>query len=250
MSIGPLPRAAPGWKLPALLALVGVAVLVGLGVWQIERKAWKEALIATLAERLSQAPGPLPAKAQWDRLAQAQDEFRRVAFEGTFLHDREARVYTAGSAVRPDVSGPGYWVMTPARLADGSLVIVDRGFVPEARGDPATRAQGQVAGPVALTGVLRWPEETGWFMPGPDPARNLWFRLDPAGIAAAKGLGPVAPFYVAQEGPIPPGGLPKPGRLAVNLRNEHLQYALTWFGLAAVLIVVFMSWIVSRRRAA
>jgi surfeit locus 1 family protein len=235
---------------PTFAAVVGAAVLLGLGLWQIERKAWKEGLIAALTERLAQPPAALPPPAEWSRLTQARDEFRRVAFTATFLHDREALVYSAGSALRSDVSGPGYWVFTPARLPGGRLVMVDRGFVPEGGKDSAARPQGQVPGEIRIVGALRWPEPPGWFIPAADPARNLWFRRDLTDMARAKGLGPVAPFYVVQEAPVPPGGLPKPGPLTVNLRNPHLQYALTWFGLAVVLIVVFMSFVVSRRRAA
>jgi surfeit locus 1 family protein len=238
------------WMVPSLVTLVGVAVLVWLGTWQIERKAWKESLIAALTERLARPPAPLPPPSEWDNLDAAQDEFRRVAFTGVFQHDRETHVYTAGSALRTDVTGPGYWVFTPARLLDGRLVMVDRGFVPEDRRDPRSRRQGQMPGEVRIVGTLRWPEEPGWFTPEPDPARNLWFRRDPAGMARAKNLGSIAPFYVVQETPMPPGGLPKPGPLTVNLRNPHLQYALTWYGLAVVLIVVFLSFVISRRRAA
>lgn len=237
------------WAVPGIAALIGVGVLIGLGSWQIERKAWKEALIATLTERLTQPPAPLPLPAAWGRLTAAQDEFRRVAFSAAFLHDQEAHVYTAGSALRADVSGPGYWVFTPAKLPGGALVMVDRGFVPEGSRDPKTRPQGQVPGEIRIVGALRWPEEPTWFTPDPDPARNLWFRRDPASMAEAKKTGPIAPFYVVQEAPVPPGGLPKPGPLTANLRNPHLQYAWTWYGLAVVLIVVFMSWVVSRRRA-
>jgi len=122
--------------------------------------------------------------------------------------------------------------------------------VPEAKRNPASRPQGQVSGEIRIVGFLRWPEEEGWFTPGPDAARRVWYRRDPAGMAKARDLGPITPFYVDQEAPVPPGGLPKPGPISVNLRNEHLQYALTWYGLAAVLIVVFMSWVVSRRRSA
>lgn len=236
---------------PSVLTLIGVAILIGLGTWQIERKAWKEGLIAALTERLARPPVLLPPPATWSSLQPAQDEFRHVAFKATLLNDKESLLYGgAGSALRPDVSGMGYWVFTPARLPNGHLVMIDRGFVPEASRDPKTRAQGQVSGEISVVGYLRWPEEPGWFMPEPSPGKNLWFRRDPVGMARAKELGPIAPFYVAQEGPIPPGGLPKPGPLTVNLRNAHLQYALTWYGLAAVLIVVFMSWVVSRRRAA
>jgi surfeit locus 1 family protein len=244
------PRAAGRALLvPGLLALIGVAVLVGLGTWQMQRKAWKESLIAALIERVAQPPVPMPPPAGWERLTPAQDEFRRVTFAATFLHDREVHVYSAGSPFRLDVTGPGYWVFTPARLPDGRLVMVDRGFVPESHRDPGTRPQGQVSGDVRIVGALRWPEEDAWFTPAPNPARNLWFQRDPASMAQAKGLGPIAPFYVAQEAPVPPGGLPKPGPLSVGLRNPHLQYALTWYGLAAVLIVVFMSWVIARRRA-
>jgi surfeit locus 1 family protein len=246
---GTLP-AIRAWVVPSLLTLVGLAVLIGLGTWQIERKAWKEGLIAALTERLARPPVPLPPPTAWDSLDPAQDEFRRVAFTAVFQHERETQVYTAGSALRTDVTGPGYWVFTPARLPDGRLVMVDRGFVPEDRRDPRSRPQGQVTGPVQIVGALRWPEEAGWFTPAPDPARNLWFRRDPAGMAEAKGFGPIAPFYVAQETPVPPGGLPKPGPLTANLRNPHLQYAFTWYGLAAVLVVVFMSFVIGRRRAA
>jgi surfeit locus 1 family protein len=235
------------WAVPGVLSLIGVAILLGLGTWQMERKAWKEGLIAALADRQARPAVSLPPRAEWTRLTPESDEFRRVTFQATILPDREALVYTAGSALRPDVAGPGYWVFAPARLADGGLVLVDRGFVPEGRQDPKSRPEGQVSGPVRIVGSLRWPEQPAWFTPDPDPGRNLWFRRDPAGMAKAQDLGPVAPFYVAQEAPVPPGGLPKPGPLPVNLRNAHLQYALTRHGLAAVLIVVFLSTVASRR---
>src|SRR5215468_1340100 len=94
---------------PSVAALLALAGLIWLGTWQLERKAWKEDLIATLAQRLAAAPEKLPAATAWDRLDSDRDEFRRVTFAAEFLHDREALVYTAGSGLRPDVSGPGYW---------------------------------------------------------------------------------------------------------------------------------------------
>ena len=137
---------------------------------------------------------------------------------------------------------PGYWVFTPARLAYGNVVMVNRGFVPQDRADPATRPGGRLTGPTAMIGALRWADARSWFTPADDPAHNLWFLRDPASIAAAKGLKDVAPFYVEQEAPIPPNGLPQPGKLEVRLRNEHLQYVVTWYGLALVLTVVFAIW--------
>ena len=151
------------------------------------------------------------------------------------------------------MSGPGYWVFTPARLADGSVVIVNRGFVPDGRQDPKSRPDGAMPGTIEIVGAMRWPDRS-WFTPADEPAQNLWFARDPAAIAAAKGLGqgagPVAPFYVEQETPVPPGGLPQPGKLAVNLPDNHLQYAVTWYGLAVVLAVVFIAWAFSSQAPA
>ena len=229
---------------PSLAALIALAILIGLGTWQLERKAWKEGLIDTLTRRVSAEPIDLPTPAQWPRLEAADAEFRRVRVRGEFLNDREALVYTSGSAFRSDSSKPGRWVFTPMQVGDG-VVMVNRGYVPEGRQDAKTRAEGQVA----ITGALRWPEQRGMLTPRDDPARNLWFARDPAAIAAGKGLSSVAPFYIEQEAPVPPGSLPHPSALTVNLRNDHLQYALTWFGLAAVLVAVFAFWVRSRRRA-
>jgi surfeit locus 1 family protein len=230
-----------GLFVPALLAF---AVLIALGTWQIGRKAWKEALIVSLTERLAAPPQTLPPATDWGRLEQTRDEYRRVRFAAAFDNDREALVFAAASAFRPDVAGPGYWVLTPARRADGSVVVVNRGFVPDARRDPKSRPEGQISQPVEITGALRWPDERHWFTPADDPAHNLWFTRDPAAIAAAKGFDPkiVAPFYIEQEAPAPTGGLPQPGKLVVALPDNHLQYAVTWYGLAAVLAAVFGVW--------
>jgi surfeit locus 1 family protein len=232
------------WRGLLLPALFGFAALIALGIWQIERKAWKEALIAALTERVAVPPQALPAARDWAMLDRASDEYRRVKFTASFDNAREALVFAAATAFRPDVASPGYWVFTPARLTDGSVVVVNRGFVPDARRDSKSRSQGQIAEPTEMTGALRWPDERHWFTPADDPARNLWFTRDPAAVAAAKGLNPkmVAPFYVEQEAPTPPGGLPQPGKLVVVLPDNHLQYALTWFGLAAVLATVFGAW--------
>ncbi|HML07499.1 MAG TPA: SURF1 family protein [Xanthobacteraceae bacterium] len=231
--------------LPAALTF---AVLVALGTWQIQRKAWKEGLIALLTERLAQPPSALPAPSTWPALNQAGNEYRRIQFSGEFDHGKESLVYAAASTFRPDVPGPGYWVFTPARLADGSFVIVNRGFVPEGRQDAGSRAAGQIAGRLEIVGAMRWPESRGWFSPSGDSVHNLWFVRDLKAIAEAKDIGPVAPFYVEQELPVPPGGMPQPGKLVVRLRNEHLQYALTWYGLAVVLVVVFGVWAVNSGR--
>ena len=232
---------------PTIAVVVGVAILCGLGVWQVERKAWKENLIATLNARLVKPPVDLPPRTAWKDLKAEGHEWRRVHLLAEFIPGQEALVYTAGSSFRPDVKGPGYWVFAPARLAGGSIVIIDRGFVPLDQKDAASHAA-----PARLTdivGVMRWPEKSGSFTPGADVKGNVWYARDIKGIAAAKQWPVHAPFYIEQESPVPPGGLPKPGRLVVNLPDNHLQYAITWFGLALGLAGVYAVWLVRRRRA-
>jgi surfeit locus 1 family protein len=236
-----------GLLIPSLAALLALAVLLALGTWQLERKAWKEALIATLADRLAAPPIALPAPSEWPELDPVKAEFRRVALRGEFLPTQPALVYTSGSSLRPDVSGPGYWVFTPVRLADGSQVVVNRGFVPEGRQDPGSRADDRPGGAVDIVGVMRWPETRGLFTPNDEPGKNLWFVRDHVAMATAKGWGTVAPFFVEQEAPPPPGGLPAVGPVRPNLPNNHLQYALTWYALAVVLLAVCAVWMVNRR---
>jgi surfeit locus 1 family protein len=243
----PTGRLRRGLVVPALFTLFGLVLLIGLGVWQLERKAWKERLIDSITRRMDSAPGPLPPPERWASLDAAHDEFTRVTFRAAFENNQEALVFAGASAFRPDTSGTGYWVFTPARLAAGARVAVNRGFVPEANKDPETRAAGRVNGPIDIVGVLRWPERAGLFTPAGEPAQNLWFARDQIAIAAAKDWGNVAPFYVEQEAPLPPGRLPLPGKLTVNLPNNHLQYAITWFGLAVVLAGVFISFARTRR---
>ena len=230
---------------PTIFALVGVAILVGLGIWQLDRKVWKENLIVAMTARLAQAPADLPPREQWSGLDRQRAEFSRVGFPAEFLPGQQALVYSAGSAFRPDVKGPGYWVFAPARLAGGSLVIVDRGFVPLDRKDAAGMTP---AGSLDIVGVLRWPETRGLFTPADDVKANTWYMRDIKTMAAAHNWNAVAPFYVEMESPVPPGGLPKPGRLVVNLPDNHLQYAITWFGLAFGLTCVYALFVVRRLR--
>jgi surfeit locus 1 family protein len=231
---------ACAWKslaVPGAFALAALAVLIGLGLWQLERLQWKDALIAQLAARTSAPAVPLPRESAWKNVG-AGDEYRRVAATGTFRHDREALLYT----VEPEEhrpGGPGYLVLTPLVLGDGSTVIVNRGFVPLDRKDAATRRQGQVRGSVTVIGLMRLPEERRWFAPANDPAKGAWYRRDPAEIAAALGLPRAAPFVIDADATPNPGGLPAGGRTRLVFSNNHLQYAFTWFGLALALVGVF-----------
>jgi cytochrome oxidase assembly protein ShyY1 len=221
--------------------VLALAVLVALGTWQLQRKTWKEGLIAALDERFAAAPVALPMSETWPALDPAHDEYRRVTFTARFEKTQDALVYASAAAFRPDVSGFGLWVFTPARIADGSVVVINRGFVPsDTNWKPNVAPSAPASGDIAVTGAMRWPERRGWFTP-PDKA-NIFFVRDPVAIAAVKGWGRVAPFYVEQESPVPAGGWPQPGKLVPNLPNNHLQYAVTWYGLALVLAVSFLVW--------
>jgi surfeit locus 1 family protein len=232
----------------AIFTVVMIGALAALGTWQMERLAWKQGLIAELDRKLSATPTDLPPRERWSGLSAAADEFRRVAFPAEFIKGEEALVYSSGSALRPDAAGPGYWVFSPARLTGGGIVLVNRGFVPE--GKQALDAHAQPSGVVDIVGSMRWPEPRGPFTPKDDPAKGLWFVRDPAAMAAARRWDVSAPFYVDQEAPVPPGGLPKAGPLRASLTNNHLQYAVTWYGLALVTLIASLFFWRSRRRAA
>jgi surfeit locus 1 family protein len=238
------PRSWIGLLIPTVLVF---AVLVGLGTWQLQRKTWKEGLIAALNERSQAAPATLPPPSAWPKLDPARDEYRRLTFEAKFEKGGDALVYAAASAFRPDVSGFGLWVFTPALLADGSRVVINRGFVPS---DTSLKANVSPppSGEIAITGAMRWPDRRSWFTPQDNAEENVFFVRDPAALATAKGWGRVAPFYIEQESPVPPGGFPQPGKLVPSLSNNHLQYAVTWYGLALVLAGVFVAYVVKSRR--
>ncbi len=231
------------WLGMGVFTLVVIGILIALGVWQLQRRVEKHALIAALAERLSAAPISLPPPAQWSTLAPDSDEFRRVTVTAAFRDAPEARVFTSGSALRPDVKTLGTFVFAPAALSEGATIVIDRGFVPD--GANAADASRQ---PLTLTGYLRFPEKPGWITPAPDPNKHVWYARDHLDMARVLSWGPVAPFYIDLESPAPPTGLPKPGPLEVHLRDEHLQYAITWFALAVAVAIAFAIWLRGRTR--
>lgn len=206
-------------------------VLVGLGTWQLQRLSWKTELIAYRQAQLAAAPVTLPDDVSGE--GTAAFEFRRVTVSGAFLHDRE--IFLAATRQ----GKVGFRVITPIRRPGGAVVLVDRGWVPAEARDPSRRAEGQIEGPVSVEGVVRSGARRGWFTPDNDPARNYWFWFDLPAMAAFAGI--EAPRFVIEAGPAPnPGGLPMGREMRVELRNEHLEYAVTWYCLALALAVIFV----------
>jgi surfeit locus 1 family protein len=206
-----------------------VVALLVLGVWQIERRAWKLDLINRVEQRVHAAAVPIPSASSWSSINAAGDEYRHVTVRGRFLHDRETFVHAL------TVDGPGYWVMTPLQTGDGDIVLVNRGFVPPERRDPSTRREGNPSGPADITGLLRISEPGGHVLRTNDPAADRWYSRDVAAIAAARGLSQVAPFFIDADDTPNPGGWPRGGLTVIAFPNNHLVYALTWFSLALML---------------
>lgn len=237
----------------ALFTLFLTAVFVALGLWQLQRRLAKHELIAALTERLADAPVAVPPPSQWVALNPARDEFRRVSFTATYAPLPDAMVYSSGSAVRKDASGPGTWAFLPARLPGGEAVVIDVGFVENTMQDRSVEDRAVkklVTGqPVVFTGYLRFPEALGWLTPAANPDKRLWFVRDHLAIARTLGWGTVAPFYVDLEQPAPENGIPRPGPLDVHLKDDHLQYAITWFTLAGAVLIAFAVWARGRQQS-
>lgn len=214
-------------RLFMVACLLLAAGFASLGVWQLERRVWKLDLIERVNARVQAAPQPLPAPARWTQVNRQDDEYRRVRAQGVWLHDRETLVQAVTE------HGPGWWVMTPLRSGQG-MVLVNRGFVPQARREPGARSVGSPEGPVTVTGLIRMTEPGGGFLRSNDPAAGRWYSRDVAAIAQARGLRGAAPFFIDADGAANAGGYPVGGLTVVQFRNSHLVYALTWFGLAGL----------------
>jgi surfeit locus 1 family protein len=220
----PHPAAAAG-------ALAAFVILCGLGIWQVERLHWKLGLIDRIQQRLAAPPVPLPTSG----IAPDAWQYRRVAVDGVFHHDRESHVFGANK-----YGDSGWLVITPLERPDGSYVFVSRGWVPQDRKDPKTRLEGQVKGPVHIVGIVHLPWPRGLFVGPNEPAKNVWFYGDIDAMARHDGIRHYAPVFVDADATPNPGGLPIGGQTRVRLPNNHLEYAITWFALAAALLVMFV----------
>ena len=218
---------------PTVFTVPVLLLCLGLGSWQIQRLFWKLDLIAARQAALAAPPVPVP-----DTLAEARAlEFHHVTDAGVFLNDKE--IFLGATS---GVGEQGYQVLTPLREPTGRIVFINRGFIPSELKDRAKRAAGEIEGPVRVAGLLRLPPagRPNWFLPDNRPDLNYWFWVDLPAMAAADGLDRVAPFYIDADKTPNPGGWPKGGITRLELRNEHLQYAITWFSLAIALIVIYV----------
>ena len=221
---------------PTVFTIPALLVLLGLGTWQLDRLAWKTALIDGIQSRMATAPAPLV-----EVLAEAGDDlgsvqYRRVSLTGAFRHDAETYL-----AARSMNGNPGYHVVTPFEIAGDGSVLVDRGWVPLERKLPDARAEGQVTGEVTLDGVIRVPRPAkSWLQPDNEPQNNMWFWVDLPTMAAHVGVADAAPVYVEADPAENPGGFPIGGQTRVSLPNDHLQYAITWYALAVILAVIYV----------
>lgn len=219
----------------AFVALVGGVLLVlctclALGAWQWQRLQWKQALIERVESRAAAAPSPPPGPADWPAVDRDGAEYRRVSAQGRFDHARETLVQASTEL------GPGWWVLTPLRTDEGWWLWVNRGYVPMDRRDPSARGDTPADDTGQVVGLLRLDEPGGGLLRDNDPAADRWYSRDLQAIGAARGLAgtAVAPYFIDEvAGTVTAARWPRPGLTVLRFSNNHLQYALTWFAMAA-----------------
>ena len=218
---------------PTLFTVPSLVLLIGLGVWQVQRLHWKEGLIAQRDAAVAAAPVVPP-----QTVAEARGlEFHHVVAEGTFENDKELFL-----AATSDEGESGYQVITPLVMTDGRTMFVNRGFIPLEFKDRTKRAAGELSGTVRVVGLLRVPpaKKPSFFLPDNRPDLNLWFWVDLPAMARQDGIADPTPFYIDADKTPNPGGWPKGGVTRLELPNNHLQYAITWFSLAVALAVIYV----------
>jgi surfeit locus 1 family protein len=219
-----------------ILVLAALAILLALGTWQVERLHWKEGLLADIAARRSAPPVPI-AEIEAIEKSGGDIEYRRVSISGTFDHSRERHFFATFEG------RTGFYVYTPMALSDGRILLVNRGFVPYEMKEPATRKAGEVTGEQNITGYARsrLAAKPSFAVPDNDPAKNIFYWKDFGVMASSAGLdaSKLVPFFIDADASVKnPGGYPLGGVTQFDLPNSHLQYAVTWYGLAAALIAV------------
>lgn len=242
-STGTAPRRSSRLLPGGLGFAVLLAGFLALGVWQVQRLAWKQDLIRQVDARIHAAPVPAPGPEAFASVTREADQYRRVEVSGRFLNDRETRVKAVSDL------GAGWWILTPFEDDRGFTVLVNRGFAPPERADAETRQQGRIDGPTRVVGLLRITEPQGGFLRENDPSGDRWFSRDVEAISRARSLtGPAAPYFIDADAAPNPGGWPRGGLTVVRFANSHLVYALTWFGMAVLTAVGFGFFLREERR--
>lgn len=219
------------------LALVMLALCASLGIWQLRRLDWKQAMLQAIEARAHAASGALPPQERWSQLSADEYQWLHVRARGRFDLAHVALVFSPA----PESAGgaePGYFALAPLRLETGGVVIVNRGFTPQSKAE-AGRFRTEPAEETAVEGWLRAPQKPNFFTPADDPARGKWFTADPAKIATAFGIADAAPFLLEQEGVGADGLIRAKAADLSQIANNHFGYALTWFGLALALAIIF-----------
>jgi surfeit locus 1 family protein len=222
---------------PTVFSVPVLILCLGLSVWQLERREWKLGILETIARNQAADPVSFDELLKGEPLAR---EYGRVKIAGTLLNDKE--FHLAARNKRDEV---GMQIITPLKTDDGRIVLFDRGWVPSPKKDPATRAAGQLSGHVELTGVVRRSQVHHYFAPDNAPDRNVWFNLDVPVMRRMAGGAPdpkLDTFFLEADATPNPGGLPVGGQTHLDIPNDHLQYAITWFGIALALIGVYLSY--------
>jgi len=236
---------ARGLILLTVLSTAALAVLIGLGLWQLQRLEWKEGLIAEIEARVKAEPVSL--KEAVARANAGEDvSYLRVRAEGKFDNTKERYFFTVSDGT------PGWHVITPLETPDGETVLVDRGFVPDSFREPSSRPQGELNDAVTVTALARPPETQGLFVPDNEVERNRWFWRDLNAMTRSMfgdGAKNVSPFFLEGEKSEIPGGWPRGGETRLDLPNNHLQYAITWFLLALCLVVIYVIYVRARLKA-
>ena len=222
---------------PTLFSIPVLALSLGLGFWQLERREWKRDILDRIATNQAVAPISLDELVKGDPL---RFEYGRVKVAGTFLHDKE--FYLAARSLKNNV---GIQVVTPLKTDDGRIVLFDRGWVPSEKKDPAKRAGGQPTGKVELTGIVRRTQERRQFAPENAPDRNIWFHVDAPVMRKMAGATPdpaLDRIFVDADASPNPGGVPIGGQTRLDIPNDHLSYAITWFLIGLALIGVYLAY--------
>ena len=240
------------YLIPTLICLPVFTFLLSLGNWQMERLTWKKSLIEVIEARLAAPLQNIPESGEWKNLSSDDYVYQPVFLKGVFDHQAEQFWF-----VHHEKFGPGYQVITPFVIGGERIVMVNRGYIPASQQAPVTRQDGQVSGEVRLEGLMVWPSERNIFEPPNEPDNNLWFVKDINAMAKNAGYEDnswlIAPFFVdSLETPenVYPVQAPIGGQTRVNLPNRHLEYVVTWYGLALALVIVYVQWLIKQTNRA